>query len=59
MLFAGCQPRKLGFWDFGIIVSQTFHTEKTHMQFSHELLYQRIMLCVRSSLFFTFVSSSF
>ena len=24
--------------EFGSIVSETFNTEKTHMQFSHELL---------------------
>ena len=28
--------------EFRSIVSETFNTEKTHMQFSHELLYQRI-----------------
>ena len=28
--------------EFGIIVSERFNTEKTHMQFSHELLWQRI-----------------
>ena len=27
---------------FGSIVSERFNTEKTHMQFSHELLQQRI-----------------
>ena len=28
--------------EFGSIVSETFNTEKTYMQFSHELLKQRI-----------------
>ena len=28
--------------EFGSIVSEGFNTEKTHMQFSHELFYQRI-----------------
>ena len=28
--------------EFGSIVSERFKTEKTHMQFSHELLWQRI-----------------
>ena len=28
--------------EFGSIVSERFNTEKTHMQFSHELLQQRI-----------------
>ena len=28
--------------EFGSIVSERFNTEKTHMQFSHELLQQRV-----------------
>ena len=33
--------------EFESIVSETFNTEKTHMQFSHELLYQRInVMCM-------------
>ena len=28
--------------EFGSIVSERFNTEKTHMQFSHDLMYHRI-----------------
>ena len=45
--------------DFGNIVAETFNTEKTHMQFSHELLKQRIKIYVYDNLYiYAFVPCS-